>query len=251
MDSKDKFTNKVEDYVKYRPSYPDELIDYLVNEVGLAKSSIVADIGAGTGILTKLLACKVGKVFAVEPNLNMRTQCIQHCAGLNNFVAVDGSAEDTNLSDKSVDFITVAQAFHWFDRQKTKAKFQRILKLNGKVILIWNSRVPESDLIKENDELCRSLCSQFTGFSGGTGFSPALFSDFFKNGYCEYREYDYNRMLDLESYIGSSLSSSYALSKNDENYKCFIDGLAQLFNKYSNNGILLLPNKTRCYVGEV
>lgn len=251
MSSKDKFTDKVEDYIKYRPSYPKELIDYLEIEVGLANSSIVADVGAGTGILTKILANKVGKVFAVEPNLNMRTACIQYCSELSNFDAVDGSAEDTNLSDKSVDFVTVAQAFHWFDRQKTRTEFQRILKPKGKVILIWNSRVPESELIKENDELCRLLCPEFTGFSGGSGFSPLLYSDFFKNGYCEYREFDNNRLLTLESYIGSSLSASYAPSEKDENYKSFIDALTCLFNKYSNNGELLLPNKTRCYVGEV
>ncbi|KNY25844.1 class I SAM-dependent methyltransferase [Pseudobacteroides cellulosolvens] len=251
MNSKDKFTNKVTDYIKYRPSYPKELIDYIEIEAGLADDSIVADVGAGTGIFTMLLANKVGKVYAVEPNFNMRTACIQYCSDLNNFAAVDGSAEDTNLSDKSVDYVTVAQAFHWFDRQKTKVEFQRILKPHGKAILIWNSRVPESELIKENDELCRSLCPEFSGFSGGSGFSPLLYSDFFKDGYCEYREFDNNRLLTLESYIGSSLSASYAPSERDENYKSFIDGLTSLFHKYSNNSVLILPNRTRCYVGKV
>jgi len=251
MDSKDKFTNKVADYVKYRPSYPQEFIDYLVTEVGLSKSSILADVGAGTGILTKLLAGKVNKIFAVEPNLNMRTACAQHCIDFTNFVAVNGSAEETNLPDKSVDFITVAQAFHWFDRQKTKLEFQRILKTNGKVILVWNSRVPERELIKENDELCRILCPEFTGFSGGSDVSPEAYSDFFKNGYCEYRVFDNNSVLSLESYIGRSLSASYAPSEKDDNYKPFVDGLTRLFDKYSINGKLLLPFKTRCYVGGV
>jgi SAM-dependent methyltransferase len=251
MNSKEKFTNKVADYVKYRPSYPQELIDYLVNEVGLSKSSAVADIGAGTGILTKLLADKVSKIFAVEPNMNMRMACMQLCSGFDSFVAVDGSAEDTTLADNSVHFATVAQAFHWFDRQKTKAEFQRILKTDGKVILIWNSRVPESELIKENDELCRMLCPEFSGFSGGSDVSPEAYSDFYKNGYCEYRVFENDVVLTLESYIGSSLSASYAPSEKEVNYKPFIDGLARLFSKYSCNGNLLLPNKTRCYVGEV
>ena len=184
-------------------------------------------------------------------NLNMRTACAQHCIDFNNFSAVDGSAEKTNLSDKSVDFITVAQAFHWFDRQKTKYEFQRILKPNGKVILIWNSRVPESELIKENDELCERLCPEFTGFSGGSDVSPEAYSDFFKNGYCEYRIFDNNRLLNLESYIGGSLSASYAPSEGDDNYKAFVDGLARLFDKYIVDDKLLLPNKTRCYVGEM
>jgi SAM-dependent methyltransferase len=251
MDNKDKFTYKVADYVKYRPSYPKKLIDYLLTEVGLSENSIVADVGAGTGILTKLLANKVGRIFAVEPNFNMRTACIQHCIGFNNVVAIDGSAEETNLPDNSADFITVAQAFHWFDRQKTKAEFQRILKINGKVILIWNSRVPESELIKENDELCRVLCPDFNGFSGESDVSSEVYSDFFKDGYCEYRVFDNDRALNLESYIGGSLSASYAPSVNDDNYKPFEDGLKRLFEKYSNDGRLLLPNKTHCYVGEV
>lgn len=251
MNSKDKFTNKVEDYVKYRPSYPQELIEFLVEEVGLSKNSIVADVGAGTGILTKLLASKVGKIFAVEPNLNMRVACIQYCSDIGNFAAVDGSAEETKLPDKSVDFVTAAQAFHWFDRQKTRAEFQRILKTNGKVILIWNSRVPESELVKENAELCRMLCPEFVGFSGGSDVSPEVYSDFFRNGYCEYRVFDNDRSLSLESFIGRSMSASYAPSEKDDTYKPFVDGLIKLFQKYSVDGRLLLPNKTRCYVGEV
>lgn len=251
MNSKDKFTNKVEKYVKYRPSYPKELINYLVAEVGLSQNSIVADIGAGTGILTKLLLNKVSKVFAVEPNFNMRTACVQHCIDFNNFVAIDGSAEETNLPDKSMDFITVAQAFHWFDMQKTKVEFQRIIKIKGKVILIWNSRVSESELIKENDDLCRLLCPEFNGFSGGSDVSPEAYSDFFKNGSFEYKVFDNDRLLSLESYIGGSMSASYAPSERDENYRPFVDELIRLFGKYSINGKLLLPNKTRCYVGEV
>lgn len=251
MDSKGKFTNKVAAYVKYRPSYPQELVDYLVCEVGLSQSSVVADVGAGTGILTKLLADKVNKIFAVEPNFNMRTACIQYCIDFNSFVAIDGSAEETNLPDKSVNFITVAQAFHWFDRQKTRVEFQRILKTNGKVILIWNSRVPESELIKENDELCRRLCPEFKGFSGGSDVSLETYSDFFKDGYCEYKVFDNNRLLNLENYIGASLSASYAPLEKDDSYKLFINELTRLFDKYSIDGKLLMPNKTRCYIGEI
>ena len=153
--------------------------------------------------------------------------------------------------DKSVDFITVAQAFHWFDRNKAKIEFQRILKTKGKVILVWNSRVAENVFIKENDELCRRVCLEFKGFSGGIDNSPELFSDFFKNGYCNYRVFENNRLLTLDAYIGSSLSASYAPTESDENYKEFIEGLIDLFNKYSINGKLLLPKKTNSYVGEI
>lgn len=251
MDNKEKFTNKVDDYVKYRPSYPQTMMEYLANGVGLGKHAVVADVGAGTGIFTKQLAGIAGKILAVEPNRNMRAACIQHCNGLSNVTAVDGCAEDTGLPDHSVAFITVAQAFHWFDRRKTLQEFQRILTPGGKVILLWNSRVPESAVVQENDELCRRLCPDFKGFSGCSDVSVEAFGDFFRDGYCEYSVFENNRILNSEGYIGSSLSSSYAPGPKDENYKPFIDGLTALFEKFSKDGILILPNVTRCYVGAV
>ncbi|HEX2954981.1 MAG TPA: methyltransferase domain-containing protein [Bacillota bacterium] len=176
MDNKEKFTTKATDYVKYRPLYPQAFIDYLIQEVGLAKDSVLADVGAGTGILSKQLANRVKLVYAVEPNLPMRKACKTYCVSCENVTAVDGSAENTTLSPHSVDFITVAQAFHWFDREKTKREFQRILKPGGKVILVWNSRVPEDDLTKENDQLFRRVCPDFNEFSGGAGIGPRILS---------------------------------------------------------------------------
>ena len=251
MDNRQKFTNKVADYVKYRPSYPQAFIEYLVKDVGINKNSAVADVGAGTGLLTKLLAGKVKNVYAVEPNARMRAACEEYCKGLENFTAVDGSAEDTNLPNKSMDFITVAQAFHWFDREKTKIEFQRILKPQGRVVLVWNSRNPESAVVKENDALCRRVCPGFNGFSGGSDIKPDAYSDFFKKGCCEYRVFKNDRMLSLESYIGSSLSASYAPLPGEGNYQAFIDGLTELFNRYSNNGRLVLPQNTHSYAGEI
>jgi len=251
MNNKEKFTSKVENYLKYRPTYPQEFIDYLVSEVGLSRSSVVTDIGAGTGILTKQLADKVRTIYAVEPNFNMRSACERYCDNAENFIAIDGSAEDTTLPNNSVDFITVAQAFHWFDREKTKIEFRRILKPYGQAILVWNSNVQESELVKEHDELCRKICSEFNGFSSGSDIGSEEDNDFFKNGQCDCRVFENNSLLSLESYIGSSLSTSYAPSERDENYKPFIDGLTNLFNKYGHNGDMVLPIRTYSYIGEV
>jgi SAM-dependent methyltransferase len=252
MDNKEKFTTKVADYVKYRPSYPQDFIEYLICEVGLAKDSILADVGAGTGILSKQLANKVKLVYAVEPNLPMRKACETYCASCDNVTAVDGSAEDTTLSPHSVDFISVAQAFHWFDREKTKREFQRILKPGGKVILVWNSRVPEDDLTKENDQLFQRICPDFNEFSGGAGIGPEFYQDFFKGEHCDYRVFrnDQNRVT-LEGYIGRSLSASYAPTEQDGNYRAFIEGLTALFDKYSSEGLLNMPYITHSYVGEL
>jgi len=250
MDSKEKFSNKVDNYKKYRPGYPTEFIDYIVNEVGLL-DSIVADVGAGTGKLTKLLAPHVKKIYAVEPNDNMRSACVEYCSMFDNFIAVDGSAEQTNLPEKSVHFITVAQAFHWFERDKTKLEFQRILKAKGKVILVWNSRVADDPFIKENYELFKRVCPEFKGFSAGMGTDPDEYADFFKNGNCDYRVFDNDMQLTLDEYIGRHLSASYAPDENDENYTEFVDRLNRLFDKYNVNGKVFMPVKTHSYVGEM
>lgn len=250
MDNRNKFTNKASNYAKYRPSYPGGFIDYLMCEVGMAGHTI-ADIGAGTGILTRLLADKAGRVIAVEPNSDMLAACMEHCRKCGTITVLEGSAENTGLPEHSVDFITVAQAFHWFDREKTKIEFNRILKHNGKVTLVWNSRSAENEFIKANDMLLRRLCPSFVGFSGGGGTEPEQYCDFFENGCCEHKVFDYDRYLTLEEYIGGSLSASYAPLESDTNYEEFIKGLKSLFDKYSSGGKLLLPNKTYSYTGEI
>ena len=248
MDSKEKFTHKVENYVKYRPAYPQELISYLTEELGLSVNSVVADVGAGTGIFTKLLADKAKVIYAVEPNANMRAACERYCAGLEHVTVVDGGAEETGLPDRSVDFITSAQAFHWFDRNQTKPEFQRILKHGGKVILVWNSRVAEDELVQESDQLCRRYCTAFDGFSGGSSMDSNDYHHFFKE--CDYRTFENNITYTLDSYIGNSLSASYAPNENDPNYQAYIEALTELFHKYSVRGELLMPNKTHSYAGE-
>lgn len=249
MDNTQKFTNKVENYVRYRPSYPKQFIRYLMDEIGLSEDKTVADVGAGTGILTKLLAPNAGTVYAVEPNRNMRTACGEYCSNCKNVVLVDGTAEATTLPDHSADLITVAQAFHWFDRERTGTEFRRILKSGGRVVLVWNNRVRDDALILENDELCRTICPEFKGFSGEGGNELELYREFFRNRACEYRAFDNNRSMTLEEYIGGSLSSSYAPLEGDTGYKEFIEGLTALFHKYGKNGKLMMPNVTQSYAG--
>ncbi|BBB89591.1 MAG TPA: class I SAM-dependent methyltransferase [Methylomusa anaerophila] len=247
MDSKMRFSGRVDNYVKYRPAYAREFIDYLVKDVGVSSGAVVADVGAGTGIFTKQLADKVKTIYAVEPNANMRAACIDYCQGYDSVLAVNGSAEDTALPDQSVDFITAAQAFHWFDADKTKKEFQRIVKPNGKVILVWNTRDSSNNFIKEHNELCSKLCPDYKGISENAEKCNA----FFRKGQYDYRIFENNSILSLESYIGNTLSASYALNKKDKNFRTFIDSLTAVFEKYSINGKILLLNNTHSYVGEV
>ena len=249
--STDKFSSKAQIYAKYRPSYPAEFIDYLYNEACFSDKSTIADIGSGTGILSRLLLEKGSAVYCVEPNKDMRKLASDNLSEFSGYIPISSTAEKTSLSDKSIDYITVAQAFHWFDAEKFKKECKRILNINGKVMLVWNSRVEDDIIVVENYEVCKRFCSNYRDFSGGLNNDDDKIKGFFKDGAYELCTFNNDRKLTLESFIGGSLSSSYAPINGDINYKPFIEGLTELFNKYSKDGILTMPNITRCYIGEV
>ena len=141
IDPKERFTNRVDDYVRYRPGYPPELFEMLLVECGLGQESRVADVGSGTGILTRALLEATGaRVAAIEPNAAMRAAAERSLAGEPRFESLSSSAEATGLPGASVDLVIAAQAFHWFDPPRTRAEFARILKPRGKVALVWNQR---------------------------------------------------------------------------------------------------------------
>ncbi|MHB8064934.1 MAG: class I SAM-dependent methyltransferase [Ruminiclostridium sp.] len=247
----EKFTGKASAYEKYRPEYPNEFIEYLFSTIGLSKYSDISDIGSGTGILSRQLLEKGSRVFCVEPNDDMREIAEKNLSSYNNFISVNGSAEQTTLRTGSIDCITVAQAFHWFKVEKFKQECQRILKPNGKVVLVWNSRVAEAPLIIENAEICKKLCQSFKGFTGGQEEKSESFNMFFKAGIYEYKAFENNITYAKEGFLGRNLSASYAPKEGASNYEQFVFEINTLFMKYSNKGSLLLPNITRSYIGEV
>jgi SAM-dependent methyltransferase len=250
--NEDKFTGKAGIYAKYRPAYPDEFIEYLYTHVGLSKDSVIADIGSGTGILTRLLLRRGSVVYAVEPNEDMRGTAERALSQYQRLISVNAPAENTGLKDSGIDFITVAQAFHWFDRERFKSECRRILKAAGKVVLVWNTRDSSSGLVMENDAINQLHCPDFKGFSGGMrGMEPEEYGDFFKDGICEYKVFPNDLILDEAGFIGRNMSASYAPKTGAENYQPYIDALKRLFEKYSSAGTLRMPNLTRSYVGEV
>jgi ubiquinone/menaquinone biosynthesis C-methylase UbiE len=250
MNNADRFTNRVAYYVKYRPSYPEAYLDYLVSEAGLSPDSVVADIGAGTGILSKLLAPLVETVLAVEPNSEMRLAAAEYCKDTPNVVVIDGSAEDTTLPASSVDFITAAQAFHWFKLEEARQEFRRILKPEGKVALAWNVRDITTPFGREYENLVKQFCLKYIGSGGGSAETLA-YRLLFKNGEYDYRVFPNDRHVDLETLIGYSLSTSYAPVKGGENYPGFIKNLMELYDKLAAGGGGLLSTATHSYVGEI
>lgn len=248
MDGINKFTNKAKNYRKYRPDYPKDFLNYLVNDIKITKYSIIADIGAGTGILTKSLSNLSKLVYAIEPNVNMREECKNYC-NENNVRILNQCAENTSLEDNSIDFITVAQALHWFDKDKARIEFKRILKNDGKTILVWNSRYRNSEFIKSYSEILHEMCPDFKGFSGGIEFGIEESMDFFNNKKYEHRIFKNRKIETLESFIGGSLSASYAPDEEDVNYNEFIRNIKELFDKYSINDRIVTNYNTHSYVG--
>lgn len=250
--NENKFDGMGNIYAKFRPNYPKAFIDFLFTNLNLPKNCAFADVGAGTGILTKQLLEKDSTVYAVEPNDDMRKVAENNLNEFSKFIPVKGTAENTTLSDNSIDIITVAQAFHWFDRQKFKEECRRILKPSDKVILIWNSRDSKSELIIENDSINRKYCPNFKGFSGGMKGAATEddFSDFFSGEYIV-KTFQNPLTYSKKNFVGRNLSASYALKENDENYTSYVNELEKLFDKYSKDCVLTMPNFTMCYFGTV
>lgn len=248
MDNTLKFSGKAAVYAKARPSYAPEFIDWLYGDVGMTPASVVADIGSGTGIFSKAMLEKGNTVYGVEPNKDMRRTAESTLPVFSNFHSIDGTAKNTTLEANSVDFITVAQAFHWFDADSFKVECKRILKPSGKVILVWNSRVSESNLVKENAVICKKYCPNFKGFSGGLEHIDGSINKFFDNGF-EVKRFKNDLQVDKAKFIERSLSASYALNETDSDYKSYIFELKKLFNKYAVENILTMPNETVGYIG--
>lgn len=173
------FTKTVQYYLKYRPSYPIEIIDLLVSECGLSKKSVIADIGSGTGFLAKLFLDYGSRVYCVEPNQAMREAGEDYLAQYPQFYSISGTAEATHLKNTSMDFITVGTAFHWFDVKKTKQEFQRIGKPKAWVVLVWNVRDVQSPLIADYESLLLEYGNDYAS-SNAKKFDKVAMDIFFK-----------------------------------------------------------------------
>lgn len=161
MKPTERFSDRVSNYLDYRPSYPITLIDTLSQECGLTSESVIADIGSGTGKLTELLLIKDFSVFGVEPNQEMREAAEDLFRDHLKFTSINGESTKTTLSDNTVDLVTAAQAFHWFEPVQTKREFQRVLKPDGHLALIWNKRNTEIEFQKDYENLLKRYCPEY------------------------------------------------------------------------------------------
>ncbi|XID92025.1 class I SAM-dependent methyltransferase [Paenibacillaceae bacterium WGS1546] len=249
MNGKERFSSRVEAYTKYRPGYPAEAIDYLCDTVGLSVDSEVLDVGAGTGIFSRLLLERGARVTAVEPNAAMREAAAS--GDDPRFRAVAGSAEATGMPDRCCDFIVCAQAFHWFDRKAARCEFCRVLRPGGKAVLIWNTRLTGGTPFLEGYEQLLHEFGTDYGQVNHRNVSHDMLTGFFKPGDMKERRFPNRQVFDFDGLAGRLLSSSYAPQPGHPRYEPMMKALRELYDRCEENGAVNFDYETEIYWGEV
>jgi SAM-dependent methyltransferase len=245
-----RFSDRVENYVRYRPGYPAAALDILRNECGLTPEHAIADIASGTGIWSGLLLGNGNFVFGVEPNPQMREAGERLLAAFPNFISVAGKAEATTLEDGSVDFVTAAQAAHWFDRAAARREFVRILKPGGWLILLWNERLTgASAFLRAYEQLLLAYGTDYeevrhqrTSEAVNEFFDPARYQE---------RSFPMRQPFDYGGLEGRLLSSSYAPGPGHPRHAPMLRELRRIFEENADGGRITFEYTTRVYFGRL
>lgn len=246
-----RFSDRVGDYVRYRPDYPPVLLDWLQRELGVTPAWAVADVGAGTGISSKLFLDAGYRVTAVEPNAAMRAAAMQWLGNEPRFQAIDGRADATDLPDAAVDLVIVAQAFHWFDPQATRAEFRRILRAGGLAAVFWNSRkLSGTPFLDGYEALLRRYGTDYAMVAERHA-SDAAMRAWFGDGLRGEAHFAHSQRLDFDGLLGRLLSSSYAPRAGHPDHAPMTRALRALFDACAEDGTVSLDYDTRIFAGEV
>ncbi len=249
-DSIGRFSSRVDNYVRYRPGYPEEVSRLLRTECGLAAHSVVADIASGTGIFTRMLLEQQCRVFGVEPNSEMRKAGEQFLAHYSCFTSVDGTAEATTLPDRHVDIVTAAQAAHWFDLEKAHAEFLRILKPGGWVVFLWNARrAHATPFLRDYDNLLLTWGTDYQDVQHERTSSEIPL--FFAPSCCRTKTFSMRQEFDYAALEGRLLSSSYTPPEEHPHHKPMLHELRRIFDAHQTDGRVALEYDTRVYYGKL
>src|SRR5262245_9975683 len=250
-DAKHRFSSRVADYVRYRPGYPPALIDVLRKDCGLAREHVVADVGSGTGLLSKVFLENGNRVIGVEPNAEMRAAGDEFLAEYKNFSSANGSSEATTLANASVDFITAAQAFHWFEPNVTRREFSRTLKPGGWVVVMWNDRrINETAFGRVYEDLLVRYGTDYTKVKDAYPETHDM-ENFFGKGNFGRRELPNFQEFDFEGLAGRVRSSSYAPKEGHPNYEPMMAALRKLFDANQKFSRVRMEYTTQIYFGRL
>ncbi|MCP4359928.1 MAG: class I SAM-dependent methyltransferase [Chloroflexi bacterium] len=242
-----RFSKRVNDYVKYRPSYPTAVLHCLRDECGLTETAVIADIGYGTGLLAQLFLDNGNPLYGVEPNANMRAAGEIYLAEYANFTSVAGTAEATTLADNSVDFVTAGQAAHWFDGPQAKVEFNRILRPGGVIVFVWNTREIAATPFMEAYETVvtrwQTPEDPVRSQKGGHDRAP----DIILGERPQKRTFANEQVYDFETLKGRTLSSSVTPLPGHANYEPLLAELRQVFDRYQMDGRVTFPYVTQLF----
>lgn len=237
--------------MKYRPGYPAQVLDRLRDAGVLAADAVIADVGSGTGISSWLYLENGFEVFGVEPNDEMRKAAEEYLSAYKRFHSVNGTAEETTLADHSVDMILAGQAFHWFDVEKAKAEFKRILKPGGNVVLVWNDRRPDStDFLRAYEDLLKMFGTDYAKVNH-RNIDEKVFDAFWGKG--EWHSFSVDNFQDFtfEGLKGRLFSSSYVPAEDHPDSPFMVSVLKKIFTRYQENGLVRFEYDTRVYYGKL
>ena len=247
----ERFSNRVEQYIKHRPSYPVEIIEFFESELRLTPSSVVADIGSGTGKLSELFLRQGNQVFGVEPNQAMREAAERLLKPYPNFKSTSGTAEATTLESGSIDLAIAGQSFHWFDVASAKTEFARILKPQAWAALVWNNRRTDSTpFLRAYEHLLQTFGTDYREVAH-QNVSDEVFQMFFAPAGFEHKVFENQQVFDYESLRGRLLSSSYAPLAGHPNHQPMIAELRRIFDEFQEDSHVSFDYDTGIYYGHV
>ena len=246
----ERFSDRVANYVRYRPNYPEALVNTLIDSCQLNASSVVVDVGSGTGKFTRHLLEKGLQTIAVEPNQEMRQAAEQMLSGYQCFTSAAGSAETTGLADNSADLIVAAQAFHWFRPIEARCEFNRILKPGGHVALVWNQRKVERPFQRDYDSLLRKHAPEYVTLNH-RNIADDVIAHFFDPGGYQSFSFANAQRFDKDGFLGRMQSSSYTPTVGTSEHAQLITAAEQLFALYEESGEIVLDYDTRLFLGKL
>ena len=246
----ERFSDRVENYVKYRPHYPKKVLDIFRDEMYLTQNSVIADIGSGTGISARLFLENGNRVFGVEPNQPMREAAENFLNKFENFTSINGTAENTTVDENSVDFVVAAQAFHWFDNDDSRREFKRILKDDGFVVLMWNERqLDANEFLRDYENFLVEFGTDY-GQVRHDNITEETLANFFKTDFRRFST-ENAQTLDFDGLKGRLLSSSYMPSEESPHYERLVLNLKRLFDKYAEQGKIQILYHTNIFYSQI